>query len=112
MTTVVSIETGLWKSIIRLLMKDGWNVAYRYDNIDAGIDFDFVILEKAKEEILFGWDNWTEGEIKCSEDRLNQIEKLIGMPLTKGEPVNLKPSIIDLQRKRGGASEMDSSYYY
>ena len=111
MITAINIETGLWKSIIRLLMKDGWAMTYRYDNIDAGIDFDFVILEKEKEEILLGWDNWLEGEIQCAENRLNEIEQLIGVPLTKGDPVNLKPSIIELQRKRGGASEIDSSFF-
>lgn len=74
---------------------------YKYDNFDAGIDFDFLILGKDGEEILFGWDNWVEGEIKCSEDRMKNIEQMMGREFEKGDPVNLKPAVILLYRNGG-----------
>lgn len=99
MIIATSIETNLWNFIIESLLKDGWSITYKYDNFDAGIDADFLMLEKETEEILFGWDNWFEGEIKCSEDRMKEIEKLINIEFVKGESINLKSEVIELHRK-------------
>lgn len=99
MIIATNIKTGLWNRVIELLMTGGWTVTYKYDGFDAGIDSDFVILEKDNEEILFGWDNWFQGEIKCSADRMKAIEAMVNIQFDKGDPVNLKPSVIDLHRK-------------
>ncbi|NEM96340.1 hypothetical protein [Pontibacter burrus] len=100
MVIAIGIETELWSRIIRMLRNEGWKVLYKYDNFDAGIDFDFIILKKDSEEILFAWDNWFEGEIKCREDQMKHIEQHLGITFKLGEPENLKPEIIELYRKQ------------
>ncbi|WP_161889463.1 hypothetical protein [Pontibacter russatus] len=99
MVTVTNVETLLWNKIISLLKSDNWGEAYRYDGFDARVDFDFIILEKEGEEVLFGWDNWIEGEIQCSERSIKTIETLIGKTLKKGKPVSLKPDAVKLYRR-------------
>ena len=97
--TAIDIKTELWNQIIDLLTNQGWRVGYKYNGFDAGIDFDFVILTRQGEEILFGWDNWFEGEIQCSPSRMQYIESLIHQPLKLGEPEHLIPAVIKLFRK-------------
>jgi len=99
MQTATDIETELWNRLIAQHINDGWKLTYKYDNFDAGIDFDFIILENKGEEILFGWDNWFEGEFQCSEQRMIQIEKSFNQKFLKGTPENLKPEVIILHRK-------------
>jgi len=99
MQIATNIKTELWNEIIQQLVNDDWKPTYTYDNFDAGIDADFVILEKDKEEILFGWDNWFEGEIACSAERMEAIEQMMDHTFIYGEPVNLKPEVIALHRK-------------
>lgn len=98
MITLTNIETSLWNKTIDLLKYDHWVETYRYDGFDAGIDFDFVVLEKDGEEVLFGWDNWVEGEIQCSELQMKIIESLLVKSLKKGKPVNLKLEVIKLYK--------------
>lgn len=97
--TAIDIKTDLWNEAIKLLLSRGWTVTYKYDNFDAGIDFDFLIFEKNNEEILFGWDNWFEGEIQCSENNLKIIEELLNTKLQIGDPVILKPKVIQINKK-------------
>ena len=99
MVVAIDIKTNLWNDIIDSLLRNGWHQTYRYDNVDAGIDFDFVILRKDDEEILMGWDNWVEGEIKCTEGRLAEIGYKLKISFKKGDPVNLKPEIIGMYKK-------------
>ena len=99
METAISIETNLWNKLLRQLVAEHWRVKFKYDNFDAGIDFDLVILEKDQEEILFGWDNWFEGEIQCSKQKMKDIERMANQEFKKGKPENLKPEIIKLYRK-------------
>jgi hypothetical protein len=99
MIIATDIETSLWNRILEHLIAEGWSVSYKYDNYDAGIDSDFVILQKEQEEILFGWDNWFEGEIQASESHVKSIEENFRIQFNYGEPVNLKPGVIDLHRK-------------
>ena len=99
MPTAINISTDTWNQILQLLIADHWNVAYKYNEFDAGIDFDLVLLEKDGEQILFGWDNWVEGEIKCSDTRLKAISRLANVSLSVGDPVNLKPSVISIYLK-------------
>jgi hypothetical protein len=98
MITAIYVKTELWNSIIRSLQEYEWVIVYKYDQWDVGIDFNLIILEKDKEEILFGWDNWMEGEIQCSEANMKFVETLAGVEFKKGEPENLKPSIILMYR--------------
>ncbi|GGG34085.1 hypothetical protein GCM10011344_38530 [Dokdonia pacifica] len=99
METAIYIKTELWNQLIQYHIKEGWKVTYRYDNFDVGIDFDLVILEKNGEEILFGWDNWVEGELQCATHRMTEIEKQFDQKFNKGTPENLKPEIIAQNRK-------------
>lgn len=75
MVTAINIETEVRNKVVKLLVSDHWDISLRYDNMDVGIDFDFLILEREGQEILFGWYNWFEGEIQCSEQRMSQIEQ-------------------------------------
>jgi len=99
MIIATGIKTELWYHIIKLFVNDQWTVTFKYDNFDVGIDADFVMMEKDGEEILFGWDNWYEGEIMCSEERMNAIERKLQLTFSKGDPVNLKPGVVELHRK-------------
>lgn len=99
METATGIKTKIWNALIESHINDGWTLTYKYDNFDAGIDFNFIILENDREEILFGWDNWFEGEFQCSKHRMSQIEKQFNQKFDKGEPENLKPKMIALIRK-------------
>lgn len=70
------IDTDLWNKIIDLLQASGWEMTYVYDGMDAGIDYNKYVLVNLREEIVFEWTNWDEGEIRCTSDRLKEIEKL------------------------------------
>jgi hypothetical protein len=99
MIIATNIKTELWNKIIGFFIEDKWTVTYKYDNFDAGIDADFVIMERSNDEILFGWDNWFEGEIQCSEELMKRIEHRMQMTFEIGQPTNLKPEVIELHRK-------------
>lgn len=99
MITAINIETALWNRVIKLLLTDHWIITYKCDNFDAGIDAGFISLEKNGEEILFGWDNWFEGEIQCSESRMTELENLVKYKFEIGEPNNLAPEVIELNKK-------------
>ena len=90
-----SIETGKWYSIIKSLKRNGWKVVSEYNLFDKGIDFDLYELKKNGEKIIFAWDNWFEGEIKCSEERMLSIEKEFNINFKYGEPEHLSIDIID-----------------
>ncbi|MCI5058120.1 MAG: hypothetical protein MRY83_18545 [Flavobacteriales bacterium] len=97
--TITRIKTELWNDIIKCLRSKNWTLEYEYDNFDKGIDSDFYIFRKDEDEILIGWDNWFEGEVKCSERNLAIFKEIIGNDYESGDPVNLKPEVIDLHRK-------------
>ncbi|UII21544.1 hypothetical protein [Fulvivirga ligni] len=92
----VNIATEKWNEVIEWLQNNGWRLTYKYENFDAGIDFDFIRLEKNKEKILMAWDNWFEGEIQCSENQLKMLAEQLSYDFKIGEPENLKPSIIKM----------------
>ena len=100
-TTSINIKTALWHEVIALLTKDNWTTTYQYDGFDAGIDSDLVILEKNNVIVLFGWDNWMEGEIQCTESTMKEIESLIGELFERGEPTNLKREVIQTYNNGG-----------
>ncbi len=98
METAIGIKTEIWNNIIEYLTNNDWEIAYKYDNFDAGIDHDFLILKKGEEEILFGWDNWFEGEIQAKPERLKEIEQRHSIRFKKGEAENLNPKVVELHR--------------
>jgi hypothetical protein len=75
MKVAINIKTEDWNNIITNLLNENWKVKSKYDGFDAGIDFDFLIMTKDFKYILFGWDNFTEGEIKCSQKLFEYISK-------------------------------------
>jgi hypothetical protein len=99
MIIATGIDTDLWIQTLAALKGDHWLVTYKYNEFDAGIDFDLVRLERGGEQIVLGWDNWDEGEIKCTEETMRQIERLMGVKFTIGEPSNLKQTVIDIYLK-------------
>lgn len=98
MKVAINIKTEDWNRIIAGLVNDDWKIKSKYDGFDAGIDFDFLILVKGLKKITFGWDNWFEGEIKCSDKLFDELSKQFGIEFTYGEPNSLKPGVIALTR--------------
>ncbi|WP_340200893.1 hypothetical protein [Ascidiimonas sp. W6] len=90
-----TIKTKKWYSIIASLKKDGWKVVTEYNHFDKGIDFDLYELEQNDEKILFVWDNWFEGEIKCNKERMRSLENSFETEFTFGEPENISDNLID-----------------
>lgn len=100
MKVAINIKTEDWNRIITGLVNDDWKMKSKYDGFDAGIDFDFLILTKGFKKITFGWDNWLEGEIKCSDKLFDELTKKFAIEFTYGEPNSLKPSVIALTRSQ------------
>jgi hypothetical protein len=70
-----NIDTHKWNLIRNTLESEGWLVVNEYINFDKGIDFDSYKLKKGNEIIILEWDNWIEGEIKCSEKLLKFLKQ-------------------------------------
>jgi hypothetical protein len=98
MKVAINIKTDDWNRIINGLVKEGWRITSKYDGYDRGIDFDFLILRNGSDKMFFGWDNWLEGEIKCSDRLFAQLTKKFDIDFTFGKPNNLKQSVIILTR--------------
>lgn len=92
--TAINIKTTIWKEIISGLRERGWVVTAKYYGFDAGIDDDFLILRKGVKKILFGWTNWFEGEIKCTDTIFEYLESEFNLKFEYGEPTSLKPLVI------------------
>jgi len=92
------IKTDDWNRIIQGLIEEKWKVVKKYDAFDAGIDFDFIELAKNGEKIQFGWSNWEEGEIKCSVELIETLQKKFSISFKFGKPMNLKPSVVRLTK--------------
>ncbi|MBX2981980.1 MAG: hypothetical protein KF843_04880 [Flavobacteriales bacterium] len=91
---IKEIKTELWIELIKSSVNDGWRIVHEYDNFDKGIDHDFFILTKGSEMMFFAWDNWFEGEIKCTEERQRELEKQVNVTFKVGDPLYLKPDVI------------------
>ena len=71
---IENVETETWHRVIEDLESQGFEVVYRYDGFDAGIDYNqFDLKNSAGELVVFEWDNWTEGEIKGAPERLEAL---------------------------------------
>lgn len=93
---VIHIETKQWNTILDYCIKNGWNIEYKYDQFDAGIDYDLIVLKKGKTILMFGWDNWIEGEIQGPEELIRNLTSELSITLKEGLPTNLKPSVVKL----------------
>ena len=89
------IKTEVWYSIIESLKKDGWKVTTEYNQFDKGIDFDLYELTLNGEKIVFAWDNWFEGEIKCTEQIMKNLATTFGIEFKFGKPEHLSRNLID-----------------
>ena len=68
------VETETWHRVIEDLESEGFEEVYRYGGFDAGIDYSrFDLKNGADELVVFEWDNWAEGEIKGTAERLEAI---------------------------------------
>lgn len=94
MKVAINIKTEDWNKIISALLVDGWKMKSKYSGFDAGIDFDFLIMRKGVQQIMFGWDNWFEGEIKCSDKLFDELSKKYQIDFEYGEPNSLKTPVI------------------
>ncbi|MEM1326802.1 MAG: hypothetical protein AAGI23_12650 [Bacteroidota bacterium] len=98
MKVAVDIETEVWNTIISTLKADGWRLKYDYKGFDKGIDHDFLMLKKEKAYIYFGWTNWFEGEIKCSDNLFRYLSTTFQITFCFGEPTALKANVIQMEK--------------
>ncbi|MEL6812006.1 MAG: hypothetical protein AAFP76_11775 [Bacteroidota bacterium] len=86
----VNIKTDDWNKIISDLREKGWKRTSKYYGFDAGIDHDFLILKRASKKITFGWSNWFEGEINCTDELFDFLKSEFNLTFEYGEPEALK----------------------
>ncbi len=72
-----NISTNDFNKLLSTLLKSGWHKTYEYDEFDAWIDYGKVVLKKGTEEIVFEWDNWSEGSIDASEEIILSIKETL-----------------------------------
>ena len=72
-----NVKTETWHRIIQDLRESGFSEVYRYEGMDAGIDYSrYDLLNRADGElVVFEWDNWAEGEIKAAPARLEALRE-------------------------------------
>ena len=92
--TAINIETEKWIDVISGLKKRGWIVTAKYYGFDAGIDEDFLILRKGLQKIMFGWENYRGGEIKCNKKLFEYLESEFKLKFEFGKPTSLKPLVV------------------
>lgn len=103
MIIATRIETGLWRKILHACIAQGWRIAHEYDGFDKGIDHDFIFLKLDDEEMYFGWSNWFEGEIKCTQEQLVALEERHDVHFATLEPEVLSDRLIELYLKTEGS---------
>lgn len=92
------IETQKFYEIVESLKKSSWKLKAEYNELffDKGIDFDFYYFVKDAETITMAWNNWMEGEIKTSTERLNEFAIQFDFNLVFGTPEYLHdPNFIE-----------------
>lgn len=74
---IENVGAETWHRIIEDLEGSGFREVYCYGGMDAGIDYSRYDLkgEADGELIIFEWDNWSEGEIKASPSRLEELRR-------------------------------------
>lgn len=74
---IENVRTEDWHRIMDELKASGFAEVYRYEGVDAGIDYGrYDLLNQADGElIVFEWDNWSEGEIRATPPRLEALRE-------------------------------------
>lgn len=85
---IENIKTEIWHQIREDLKASGFEEIYRYDGMDAGIDYNrYDLMHQSDNElIIFEWDNWMEGEIKANGSRLEMLREKYQL----SEPVEIE----------------------
>jgi len=103
MIIATGIETSLWSKILHDCIAHGWHIAHEYDGFDKGIDHDFIFLKRNADEMYFGWSNWFEGEIKCTQEQRAALEEKYDVRFSTLEPQELTDNLIGLYLKMEGS---------
>ena len=76
------VETETWHRVIEELESEGFEEVYRYEGMDAGIDYGRFDLKSPAdgELVVFEWDNWAEGEIRGEPARLAALREKYQLP--------------------------------
>lgn len=79
---IENVKTENWNRIIGDLKAEGFEETFRYEGMDAGIDYNRYELKHGAdgEVIVFEWDNWSEGEIVAAPSRLEALREKYGLP--------------------------------
>jgi hypothetical protein len=94
--TLVDIPTDEWAKIVFWLRTNGWSIRYKYNEFDAGIDYDLIVFERDGSEIRLGWTNWEEGEIQCDSSFINAITTINGHGYKTGLPSSLRLGVVSI----------------
>ena len=96
MKVATNIDYELWRYYIHCLFQKDWKVIEKYTAYDASIDFDFVILRKNWITIKFGWELFSDGEIKTSEKGFKILNSIQEYNFDFGEPkvLNFKTMLL------------------
>ncbi|MCP4043156.1 MAG: DUF3450 domain-containing protein [Gammaproteobacteria bacterium] len=74
---IEDIPTEIFNGIIKSHVKSGWKNIDEYKGFDAWIDYGKVVLSNGKSQLVFEWDNWSEGWVEGPEEYLDEINKAI-----------------------------------
>jgi hypothetical protein len=97
--TFIDVPTKDLNNIVWWLKNNNWEVKYKYDGVDAGIDFDLIIFGQGKYEIRIGWTNYEEGEVQCDLDYADMITLINNKTYKIGKPSSLKEAIVSMYYK-------------
>lgn len=70
---IYDVKTEVFSLIIDDLIEKGWCANQTYNEFNSWIDYGRVVLTKNSNELIFEWDNWTEGVIKGPKDLMSKI---------------------------------------
>lgn len=101
MKVAINIKTEDWNQIIAILKREGWKVRSKYRGIDEGIDYDYLVLQKKTDQITFGWTNYFEGEVQCSDNLFDFLEKKFELQFSYGTPTSLSPGFFTKEKAKG-----------
>lgn len=88
-----NIDTKLWYDIVDKLKELNWIITKEYDQFDKEIDLDLYEFSKNGEVIQMVWNNWFEGEIKCNQTYLTEIEDVFKIQFNFNEPEHFDEDI-------------------
>ena len=82
LATIKNIPTDQFHSLIKTMIRDGWQKQSEYTGFDAWIDYGRVKIRRGRTCLKFEWDNWTEGSIEGPLSTIESIAKTAGLPVT------------------------------